>query len=902
MIYAASPTENVYIFLLSRALTPSTTLAKKGWRLGLELLHHTDASLPSRAQTQLIKITCPDPSSLSEEGSSASHSRARLDHTISLAQQVVNARTLSLVGAAPLRARISSAAQRYRTDSFRLLRLLRGAPNSDLKGNLKVRRLQHEEECENPEPEPYDALSYNWGPQEGHKFIEIIESSNVYPMPIGPNLDAALRQFRSEHEEVFLWVDALCIDQSNLKEKGVQIPLMRYIYNHAQCVRVWLGGEADGSSHAMDFVEGCLDLSDFDKRIVNVVESPHWAALSALIRRPWFTRRWIIQEVGLAKEAVVHCGDKHIEWRKFASVITMLARAQPQLRKLFRESAGFKNHPDYLGDLSELGAIRLADLTDNLFRRMSDRTITGRHFTLEALMSSLGAFEASEPKDVLYAILWLANDAHPVAKSADTVIEQSLTVPLEDTPTLSPVAMSFPEDATFQATFPLRTDSDPKSDAGADDLRPPDSTQRARALSEQSRKTQFEMTVTAPMSELDRVAQSTVGGSVIDAKATLRRSSQSHDEPQSQKLPVLPQIVTAMTQQTSPNRPRRLSVRSAKDDKERKQAAGDHLRRRLPKIKKGRIVVDYGKEILEVYKDFLELAISQSKSIDILCMPWAPTDQTLPSWIPQMNRNAFGLTSSGVYRRVNADPLVKRPGHLGRAPKPYDAARGRPANWMIPKDGRSIFVEGMVLDKIKQREKPAWDGIIPDQWMQAVGWDDQKHSPPERFWRTLVGNIDSAGNAAPIHWEIACKYAFAQRAHGGSIRTSDLLLDCPSTVSEFLERVQCVVWSRRLAKLEHLGEESLCLAPGKAKKGDFICILYGCSVPVVLRPYINGIAAAKRISCQHAECPTRQTSQSAERTKVHYEFIGECYVHGMMGGEAFNEKRNRTDYKIFDVR
>jgi hypothetical protein len=44
-----------------------------------------------------------------------------------------------------------------------------------------------------------------------------------------------------------------------------------------------------------------------------------------------------------------------------------------------------------------------------------------------------------------------------------------------------------------------------------------------------------------------------------------------------------------------------------------------------------------------------------------------------------------------------------------------------------------------------------------------------------------------------------------------------------------------------------------------------ICILYGCSVPVVLRPIRN----------------------SESCNEFYYELIGECYVHGMMDGEAF---------------
>ena len=54
------------------------------------------------------------------------------------------------------------------------------------------------------------------------------------------------------------------------------------------------------------------------------------------------------------------------------------------------------------------------------------------------------------------------------------------------------------------------------------------------------------------------------------------------------------------------------------------------------------------------------------------------------------------------------------------------------------------------------------------------------------------------------------------------------------------------------------------LCSERGKERDLICILYGCSVPVVLREH-----------------------RDPESTKIHFEFIGECYVHDLMDGEAF---------------
>jgi hypothetical protein len=109
-----------------------------------------------------------------------------------------------------------------------------------------------------------------------------------------------------------------------------------------------------------------------------------------------------------------------------------------------------------------------------------------------------------------------------------------------------------------------------------------------------------------------------------------------------------------------------------------------------------------------------------------------------------------------------------------------------------------------------------------------------------------VADRDSNSRRLPSYFQLACRYAFDGRAIGGGLSTSELPTrgKCPTIV---LRRVQSVVWDRGLilsngrstrvtahsetrAMMPLLG-----LALGKARRGDLICILYGCSVPVVLR-------------------------------------------------------------------
>ena len=96
----------------------------------------------------------------------------------------------------------------------------------------------------------YVALSYCWG--DAGTTREIIV--NGYSIRVTVNLEAALRQLRDSNcikQGLKLWVDAICIDQNNLEERGQQVGRMRDIYASAWHVVIWLGADADDSSLAM---------------------------------------------------------------------------------------------------------------------------------------------------------------------------------------------------------------------------------------------------------------------------------------------------------------------------------------------------------------------------------------------------------------------------------------------------------------------------------------------------------------------------------------------------------------------------------------------------------------------------------------------------------------------------
>lgn len=104
---------------------------------------------------------------------------------------------------------------------IRLLRLLRGAPRTELEASLEVVNLPKLKTETTPLPPPYEAVSYHWGDKAKNPFdysIKILKDSYSYRIFIRPNLEAALRQLRYRNKDRLLWVDALCINQ---KDEGL---------------------------------------------------------------------------------------------------------------------------------------------------------------------------------------------------------------------------------------------------------------------------------------------------------------------------------------------------------------------------------------------------------------------------------------------------------------------------------------------------------------------------------------------------------------------------------------------------------------------------------------------------------------------------------------------------------
>jgi len=155
---------------------------------------------------------------------------------------------------------------------------------------------------------------------------------NDMNVAVTPNLWTAMDYFRKQKylADMLIWVDTLCINQTDTAEKNSQIPRMRLIYQRADLVNVWLGPEANNSSLAMRLInEYSWSLvtmktyspdktrKELGKQFISwalsdVTHSESLRALAALYRRSYWTRVWIIQELLSNPGVLIHCGNEGV--------------------------------------------------------------------------------------------------------------------------------------------------------------------------------------------------------------------------------------------------------------------------------------------------------------------------------------------------------------------------------------------------------------------------------------------------------------------------------------------------------------------------------------------------------------------------------------------------------------
>ncbi|KLU86454.1 hypothetical protein MAPG_05467 [Magnaporthiopsis poae ATCC 64411] len=184
----------------------------------------------------------------------------------------------------------------------------------------------------------YEALSYVWGKLDGRHSISI----DGRDLPVTANLHAALRHLRNRHLERILWVDAVCINQGNDGEKADQIQLMASIYSQANRVVVWLDEAGDKAGDwALQEIRRLAAEEMGGNTTELVISEKAKLGVLALLRRRWFERIWVLQEVAAAQSIQIRCGSIGLDGYAFSTALGSAAldpvyEAAPGLQSLIR--------------------------------------------------------------------------------------------------------------------------------------------------------------------------------------------------------------------------------------------------------------------------------------------------------------------------------------------------------------------------------------------------------------------------------------------------------------------------------------------------------------------------------------------------------------------------------------
>ena len=240
-------------------------------------------------------------------------------------------------------------------------------------------------------PPPYWAISYVWGPTPTGPNVHTFRTAQG-EISMTESLTACLKTLRRKGVEAFIWVDALCINQSDNAEKGIQIRNLGSVYRKSERVIVWMGetGLQDESSPGIDWLQsahaltckttGWCDMSTSSGSGLNGWDA-RWDDVASILRQEWFVRTWIIQELVLGKNISIVYGQSEIGWDCFMVSLFMGG------------DAILKNATP---------AIAL-HLTREKHRR-------GHKFKFLELLELFSYTHASEPRDKLFAHLSMAYD------------------------------------------------------------------------------------------------------------------------------------------------------------------------------------------------------------------------------------------------------------------------------------------------------------------------------------------------------------------------------------------------------------------------------------------------------------------------------------------------------------
>jgi hypothetical protein len=303
--------------------------------------------------------------------------------------------------------------------------------------------------------------------------------------------------------------------------------------------------------------------------------------------------------------------------------------------------------------------------------------------------------------------------------------------------------------------------------------------------------------------------------------------------------------------------------------------------------------------VSEVYSNTTHHLVAQNSSLDPICgQQKIGRREDLPTWVPDYTLN----------RDLAAQPLVRIDGResiYAAAGYDYHSKILIPDIYASPKSWDTLNVTGLYIDTVSFTSSLAFDddlfGAINDQWYSTLlrasgslqGFTEdirlclaEISSIVRKYSEySLEGdansNLPSGTEPDPLVTEVYILDAYIQTLLCGRISSSERITKedikalmnfqspkepSPTTNQEFVTKI-CKAFEAgmRRRKLAITKDGYIGAVPREAQPDDLIYVLFGCSVPVVLRKIVVAKAVPNEVS---------------------YRFVGEAYLHGFMDAEA----------------
>ena len=161
----------------------------------------------------------------------------------------------------------------------------------------------------------YTAVSYTWGNAAATEVI-YLDNRRFH---VRPNLWSCLHYLAQAARDAawgYLWVDAICINQTNDAERNAQVQLMDQTYKDAECVSVWLG---------LVTLPTDIDIYSPTQAPIRTIESDGFDWMDSIVElsnRPYWSRVWVIQEFLLGRKVELYCSNSRIDWMDYQEILS----------------------------------------------------------------------------------------------------------------------------------------------------------------------------------------------------------------------------------------------------------------------------------------------------------------------------------------------------------------------------------------------------------------------------------------------------------------------------------------------------------------------------------------------------------------------------------------------------